>query len=117
MREYSLGKILLATDGSKDAELAETGAIDLSKRMGEELHVVHSCRPVPHYSYPSLVPDRAVPPVYHEIGCARYLSPNPGVKVLDIGPGTGYYSLPIAECLILAARLRYCTSKKRCSTM
>jgi nucleotide-binding universal stress UspA family protein len=62
MREYSLGKILLATDGSKDADLAGTAAMDLSKRTGEELHVVHSWRPLPHYAYPSLVPERFQPP-------------------------------------------------------
>lgn len=35
------GKILLATDGSPDAELATTAAVDLSTRSGAELHVVH----------------------------------------------------------------------------
>src|SRR3712207_1436354 len=34
-------KILLATDGSKDAELAATTAIDLSKRLDSELHAVY----------------------------------------------------------------------------
>ena len=34
-------KILLATDGSKDAELAATTAIDLANKTGSELHVVH----------------------------------------------------------------------------
>jgi nucleotide-binding universal stress UspA family protein len=34
-------KILLATDGSEDAELATTTAVDLSKRFDSELHVVH----------------------------------------------------------------------------
>lgn len=35
------GKILLATDGSPDAETATTAAVDLSTRSGAELHVVH----------------------------------------------------------------------------
>jgi nucleotide-binding universal stress UspA family protein len=35
-------KILLATDGSKDAALASRVAIDLSGKMGAELHVVHA---------------------------------------------------------------------------
>jgi nucleotide-binding universal stress UspA family protein len=35
-------KILLATDGSEDAELATTTAVDLSKRFDSELHVVHA---------------------------------------------------------------------------
>jgi nucleotide-binding universal stress UspA family protein len=34
-------RILLATDGSKDAELAATTAIDLANKTGSELHVVH----------------------------------------------------------------------------
>jgi nucleotide-binding universal stress UspA family protein len=34
-------KILLATDGSEEAELAAQRAVDLAKRTGSELHVVH----------------------------------------------------------------------------
>jgi len=34
-------KILLATDGSKEAELAATTAADLAQKTGSELHVVH----------------------------------------------------------------------------
>jgi nucleotide-binding universal stress UspA family protein len=34
-------KILLATDGSEDAQLAVTTAVDLSKRLDSELHVVY----------------------------------------------------------------------------
>ena len=34
-------KILLATDGSKDAELAATTAADLAKSTNSELHVLH----------------------------------------------------------------------------
>jgi nucleotide-binding universal stress UspA family protein len=34
-------KILLATDGSKEAQLAATTAADLVKGTGSELHVVH----------------------------------------------------------------------------
>ncbi len=37
-------KILLATDGSKDAALAARAAIDLSNKTGAELHVVHAWR-------------------------------------------------------------------------
>ncbi len=33
-------KILLATDGSQDAELAATTAVDLAKTTGSELHVM-----------------------------------------------------------------------------
>ena len=34
-------KILLATDGSEDAELAASTAIDLANKTGSELHIVH----------------------------------------------------------------------------
>jgi nucleotide-binding universal stress UspA family protein len=34
-------RILLATDGSKEAELATMTAIDLAQKTGSELHVVH----------------------------------------------------------------------------
>jgi nucleotide-binding universal stress UspA family protein len=34
-------KILLATDGSKEAELATRTASDLAQKTGSELHVVH----------------------------------------------------------------------------
>ena len=34
-------KILLATDGSAEAQLAATTAADLAKSTGSELHVVH----------------------------------------------------------------------------
>jgi nucleotide-binding universal stress UspA family protein len=34
-------KILLATDGSEDAQLATTTAVDLAKRLDSELHVVY----------------------------------------------------------------------------
>jgi nucleotide-binding universal stress UspA family protein len=34
-------RILLATDGSKEAELATRTAIDLAQKTGSELHVVH----------------------------------------------------------------------------
>jgi len=34
-------KILLATDGSKDAQLAASTAIELANKTGSDLHVVH----------------------------------------------------------------------------
>ncbi len=34
-------KVLLATDGSKEAELAARTAADLAQKTGSELHVVH----------------------------------------------------------------------------
>src|SRR5918995_1824371 len=52
-------KVLLATDGSKEAQLAATAAADLAKRTGSELHVVY----VGH-----------MPPVYYE---------SPGAWALD----------------------------------
>ena len=45
-------KILLATDGSQDAELAATTAVNLAKTTGSELHVV-SVFPGPEYVHPS----------------------------------------------------------------
>jgi nucleotide-binding universal stress UspA family protein len=41
-------KILLATDGSEDAELAGLAAANLSVKAGAELHVVHAWQSVPH---------------------------------------------------------------------
>jgi nucleotide-binding universal stress UspA family protein len=52
-------RVLLATDGSKEAELASSSAADLAKRTGSELHVVY----VGH-----------MPPVFYE---------SPGAWVLD----------------------------------
>lgn len=72
MREFSPKKILLATDGSKDAELAAIAAIDLVQSTGAELHVVHAWRPLLHYAYPSLVPERYHPP--YEEGARRILN-------------------------------------------
>ncbi len=42
-------KILLATDGSRDAELARTTAIDLANRTDSELHVVTVAPDYPSY--------------------------------------------------------------------
>jgi nucleotide-binding universal stress UspA family protein len=44
-------RILLATDGSQDAELAATSAVDLAKSTGSELHVV-DVFPGPAYVHP-----------------------------------------------------------------
>ena len=35
-------KVLFATDGSGDAGLAATAAIDLTTKTGSELHIVHA---------------------------------------------------------------------------
>lgn len=45
-------KILLATDGSEDAELAVTTAVDLAKVSASELHVVHVGPGLPLYELP-----------------------------------------------------------------
>ena len=42
-------KILLATDGSKEAELATQTAVDLAQKTGSELHVVHVFGITPWY--------------------------------------------------------------------
>src|SRR3712207_3995724 len=54
-------KILVATDGSKEAELASSSAADLAKRAGSELHVVH----VGH-----------IPTIFYESPGAWALDPN-----------------------------------------
>jgi nucleotide-binding universal stress UspA family protein len=43
-----LEKILLATDGSEDAQLAARAAANLSDKTGAELHVIHAWQYVPH---------------------------------------------------------------------
>ena len=48
-------KVLLATDGSGDAELAATTATSLAKSTGSELHVVHVWRPVPSVHFDALI--------------------------------------------------------------
>src|SRR5919199_2837642 len=40
-------RILLATDGSEDADFAARAAMDLYNRVGSELYVVHAWRLVP----------------------------------------------------------------------
>jgi nucleotide-binding universal stress UspA family protein len=45
-------KILLATDGSRGASLAEEAAIELSNGTGSELHVVHVVRTTPELPHP-----------------------------------------------------------------
>jgi nucleotide-binding universal stress UspA family protein len=65
-------KILLATDGSKDAALATRAAVDLSQRAGAELHGVYAWRPMPHYAYPSPVPEKYHPP--YEEGARKLLA-------------------------------------------
>jgi nucleotide-binding universal stress UspA family protein len=69
-------KILFATDGSKDAEIAARAAVELTKVTGAELHVSHAWRPLPHYAYPSLVPEEYHPP--YEEGARRLLDEQVG---------------------------------------
>ena len=46
-RERMPEKVLLATDGSKDAALAARTAVDVCERTGAQLHVVHAWQSVP----------------------------------------------------------------------
>src|SRR5918998_2812536 len=69
-------KILLATDGSRDAEFAARAAADLTKVTEAELHVSHAWRPLPHYAYPSLVPEGYQPP--YEEGARKILEAQVG---------------------------------------
>lgn len=47
-------KILLATDGSPDANLAARAAADLARRSGAELHVAHAWHHVQSAGYPTV---------------------------------------------------------------
>ena len=50
-------KILVATDGSEDALLADQAAIDLSGRTGAELHVVHAWQDLRPPALPAMAVD------------------------------------------------------------
>jgi nucleotide-binding universal stress UspA family protein len=53
-------RILLATDGSSEASLAEDAAVELSNGTGSELHVAHVVRTTPEFPYPrSLAKERS----------------------------------------------------------
>ena len=58
-------KILLATDGSEDAELAARAAISLAEDTGAELHVVHVGEAHPAYPAPT-VAGPPLPAVHRE---------------------------------------------------
>ena len=60
--------ILLATDGSRDAELAATTAVDLAKGTNSELHVVHVGQFVP-----TLLAQTEVEPAQLERGAQQLL--------------------------------------------
>jgi nucleotide-binding universal stress UspA family protein len=60
-------KILLATDGSEDAELATSTAIDLAKSTGSELHIVLVEEPAYAYVDPSGYPYFSDPELEHEL--------------------------------------------------
>ena len=49
--------VLLATDGSEDAELAARVAADVATTTGREVHVVHVVEPLPRYAYPGITPE------------------------------------------------------------
>ncbi len=48
-------KILLATDGSEDANLALRAAVDIAEKTGSELHVVHAWRSIPSARFESYI--------------------------------------------------------------
>ena len=64
-------KILLATDGSKEATLAARAAVELAEKTASELHVVHAWQPLPRYAYPNLAPEEYAPP--YEEGARQIL--------------------------------------------
>jgi nucleotide-binding universal stress UspA family protein len=49
------GKMLLATDGSDDAALAARAAVDIARKTGPELHVVHAWHSVPSTRFESYI--------------------------------------------------------------
>jgi nucleotide-binding universal stress UspA family protein len=55
-------KIVLATDGSREAHLAATTAADLAKSTGSELHVLYVGEAANPYVDVELAGDEAVPP-------------------------------------------------------
>ena len=59
--------VLLATDGSKDAELATTTALDLANSTSSELHIVLVEEPVYAYVDPSGYPFFADAELVHEL--------------------------------------------------
>ena len=59
-------KILLATDGSEEAELALRTAVDLADKTDSELHLVHA-RIVPAYVDPSTERVREVPGIEENV--------------------------------------------------
>jgi nucleotide-binding universal stress UspA family protein len=60
-------KILLATDGSEDAEVATSTAIDLAKSTSSELHIVLVEEPAYAYVDPSGYPYFSDPELEHEL--------------------------------------------------
>lgn len=50
-------KILLATDGSKDADLAAQAATDISKGTGSEVHLIHVLGQFPRQAFPGVTPE------------------------------------------------------------
>ena len=56
--DFPLAKVLLATDGSKDATLAARAAVDVCEGTGAELYIVHvsGTRSPPPASGPSCGP-------------------------------------------------------------
>jgi nucleotide-binding universal stress UspA family protein len=59
--------VLLATDGSKDAELATTTALDLANSTSSELHIVLVKEPVSAYVDPSGYPISTSAELEHEL--------------------------------------------------
>ena len=49
------GNMLLATDGSDDAALAARAAVDIARKTGSELHVVHAWHSVPSTRFESYI--------------------------------------------------------------
>jgi nucleotide-binding universal stress UspA family protein len=59
-------KILLATDGSEEANLAARTAVDIAEKTGSELHVVHVAYMTPMSSEGSYMASRLYEETYEE---------------------------------------------------
>jgi nucleotide-binding universal stress UspA family protein len=104
-------RILLATDGSKDAELAANAALDLSKKLDSELHVVY-VEPMPErHSAPMRfavdLPPEVVRSVEQEANAKleKLLEKLRQEEGAEVGEAHARVGLPAAEILALAEEL------------
>jgi nucleotide-binding universal stress UspA family protein len=78
-------KVLLATDGSEDANLAARAATDIAKGFGSDLHLVHALETYPRYAYPGVTSEVYSYVLEKEDGEARGLLDEQAKRVRDGG--------------------------------